>query len=62
MSAPTTGPKHIGIVLVHGIGEQRRFEHLDWQGRDIIRAIARQPGVDVTVEIGTGPAAAFHAE
>jgi hypothetical protein len=65
MSAPTTGapaPKDIGVVLVHGIGEQRRFEHLDWQGRDIIRAIAKQPGVDITVEIGTGHAAAFHAE
>jgi hypothetical protein len=55
-------PENIGIVLVHGIGEQRRFEHLDWQGRDIIRAFKHQPGYEITVEIETGPAATFHAE
>jgi hypothetical protein len=54
-------PQHIGIIVVHGIGEQRRFEHLNWQGREIIRAIAKQ-NVDLTVEIGTGPVAAFQSE
>jgi hypothetical protein len=52
----------IGIILVHGVGEQRRFEHLDWQGRDIIRALSRQPDVETTVEIGTTDVAAIHAE
>lgn len=55
-------PQHIGVIVVHGIGEQRRFEHLDWQGRDLIRAIMNQPGVEITVEIGSGAAAPFHAE
>lgn len=59
-SAPK--PVNIGVILVHGIGEQRRFEHLDWQGREIIRALKLQDGYETTIEIGTGPAAAFHAE
>ena len=52
----------IGVILIHGIGEQRRFEHLDWQARDIIRALAAAPDVKTTVEIGTDRGAEFHAE
>src|SRR4029077_11352536 len=33
------GPERVGLVLVHGIGEQRRFQHLDGQLRDLIRAL-----------------------
>ena len=65
MSEPvndTPKPQDIGVIVVHGIGEQRRFEHLDWQGRDLIRAIKEQPGVEITAEIGANPAAGFHAE
>ena len=29
----------VGLILVHGIGEQRRFEHLDGQLRFLIRAL-----------------------
>jgi hypothetical protein len=25
------GIEEVGVILVHGIGEQRRFQHLDWQ-------------------------------
>jgi hypothetical protein len=55
-------PQSIGIILVHGIGEQRRFEHLDGQGRQIIEALRQQPDTTVTVEIVGHPAAGFHAE
>ncbi len=55
-------PLRIGVILVHGVGEQTRFEYLDEYGRDIIRAIGYQPGVEVTVDIDTAGAAAFHAE
>lgn len=54
--------ERIGIVLVHGVGEQRRFEHLDWQGREIIRAIARLSAGDYTVEISSAATGAFHAD
>lgn len=40
-------PERVGIVLVHGIGEQRRFEHLDGQGREIIQALRQQEGLAV---------------
>lgn len=55
-------PQRIGVVLVHGIGEQRRYEHLDWHARQIVEAIAHQPGQRVTVEIVAGSASAFHAD
>ena len=28
-------PERVGVVLVHGIGEKRRFEHLDGTARDL---------------------------
>jgi hypothetical protein len=54
--------ERIGVVVVHGIGEQRRFEHLDWQVRCIVGALRARPNAKVTVEIAAAPAAAFHAE
>ncbi len=49
------------MILVHGIGEQKRFEHLDGQGREIIRALkAANPGL--TVEIEPTDGSAFLAE
>lgn len=31
--------ERVGVLLVHGIGEQKRFEHLDAQVREIVRAL-----------------------
>jgi hypothetical protein len=31
-------PERIGVLLVHGIGEQRRFEHLEGEARNIAAA------------------------
>ncbi len=31
--------EQVGVILVHGIGEQRRFEHLDGQLRALIGAL-----------------------
>jgi len=59
-------PERVGVVLVHGIGEQRRFEHLDAQLREIARALAaRQFGgspSQVTIEIFGSDFAPFAAE
>jgi hypothetical protein len=41
-SRPPSPPgvvERVGIVLVHGIGEQRRFQHLDSQMRYLLRAL-----------------------
>jgi len=54
--------ERIGVVLVHGIGEQRRFEHLEGQGRLLIDALRRRPGADVTVDILASPGASYHSE
>jgi hypothetical protein len=53
---------NIGLILVHGIGEQRRFTHLDTEIRGIIAALQRRPGASVTTEILGGPASTFNAE
>ncbi len=52
----------VGLVVVHGIGEQRRFEHLDQQLRSFMEQLrADHPG-QVTVEIASSPAAANLAD
>lgn len=55
-----TKAEQIGIVMVHGIGEQGRFEHLDAHIRGIIKAL-RRTGATVSVEIKGGSTAAFQA-
>lgn len=55
--------EHIGVVLVHGIGEQRRFEHLDGQARYLIKAMASLGEVEsLSVDIVPSNVGAFHAE
>jgi hypothetical protein len=53
---------HVGLILVHGIGEQKRFAHLDSELRGIIKGIQRRPSARVTVEILGGGAATYNAE
>lgn len=58
--------EEVGVILVHGIGEQRRFQHLDWQMRELIRALQRlhddKKIDDFSVDVVPSSAAAFHAE
>lgn len=65
--------ERIGIVLVHGIGEHRRYEHLDGELRPLIRALVRRANANpadddpaasrnVTVEIVAGGDAPLHAD
>lgn len=54
--------QRVGVVVVHGIGEQKRYEHLDGQARDFINAIieAHDGGPNfVTVELRDGLSTAF---
>ena len=60
-SASPPPPQRVGLVLVHGIGEQRRFQHLDSQLRDLLRALGKL-GHHATVDINGSGSAAFHAE
>jgi len=58
--------ENIGVILVHGIGEQRRFQHLDWQLRELILSLQElQKNKQIeqfSVDVSAGNAAAFHAE
>lgn len=52
--------EQVGLVMVHGIGEQGRFEHLDVHIRGVINGL-RRTGATVSVEIMSSPAAAFQS-
>lgn len=65
--------QNIGVILVHGIGDHKRFQHLEGSIRPLIDAIARRElaldatrpngeSHNVTVEIIGGGVAALHAE
>lgn len=59
----TESSESVGIILVHGIGEQRRFDHLDGQTRLLLAALRRHPGVaEVSADIRNPGAAPFQAE
>jgi hypothetical protein len=49
------------VLVVHGIGEQKRFEHLDGQVRQLLAAIRARPDTAVTTEIESAEEGAFHA-
>ncbi len=53
----------VGVLVVHGIGEQRRFEHLESEARKVINAILAIYGkrrCDVTVTLTSGESDSFH--
>ena len=52
----------VGVIFVHGIGEQGRFEHLESETRKIVDAIIARYGArrrDVTVGLTVGSGDAF---
>jgi len=53
----------VGIIFVHGIGEQRRFEHLDAEVRPFIDAIRRRKSLGaLTIEISAGETSTLRAD
>lgn len=60
-STGASGNERIGIVLVHGVGEQRRFEHLSAETTQLILAL-KSMGYRVSVEPNTTQDSALFAE
>jgi hypothetical protein len=50
--------ERIGVVVVHGISEQRRYEHVDGQVREIVAALGARPNTTVTVDVAATRASA----
>ena len=42
--------ERIGVILVHGIGEQRRFEHLSGEARNLIGVLKANPTLRISVQ------------
>ncbi len=55
--------KRVGLLLVHGVGEQRRFEHLSGEVRHLVSALQEQVGDEkgVSVQARTSRDAAYGA-
>ena len=68
MSSTSQQPTRVGVLLVHGIGEQRQFEHLEGEARNIISALKLTEGESrgesrtVRVVVNSHPNAAFGAD
>lgn len=45
--------KRVGVLVVHGVGEQRKFDHLQSVVRDLAAAIKSDPSLTVTIEVKT---------
>ena len=54
--------ERIGIMLVHGMGEQRLFEHLSSEVRDLLAALDADPNVLHNVDTGSTRDSAVGAE
>lgn len=65
MTAPESGSADstsVGVLFVHGIGDQHRFVHLEAEARQIATALQAHPSVDfVQVVLRTRESAAFAA-
>ena len=54
--------ERIGVVLVHGVGEQGRFEHLSNEVRDLLTALDANPDLRCTVDTRRTRDSAVQAE
>ncbi|MEO0459139.1 MAG: hypothetical protein AAF152_21535, partial [Cyanobacteria bacterium P01_A01_bin.114] len=52
----------VGILLVHGVGEQRKFEHLESVVRNIATTLKAEPHLSVNVAIKTREDGHYGAE
>ena len=55
-------PERVGVIVVHGIGEQKRFDYLSEMVRALVPALQLQAGGPVTVDINPGRAEQAHAD
>ena len=53
--------KRIGILVVHGVGEQTRFEHLEEIASNLYKALAKDPQRKVHVQIRRGDQVSRHS-
>ena len=53
----------VGILFVHGIGEQKRFEHLEGEARQLVLCLQNDPNIkSINIITHTSADAAYHAE
>src|SRR6266545_5490301 len=55
-------PKRIGILVVHGVGEQKRFEFLEDIASHLFKALAADPAHRANIQIRRGNQVPLHAE
>lgn len=61
METAHTNRKRIGILVVHGIGEQTRFEHLEAIAGNLFKALSQDPARKPQIQIRRGDQAPLHS-
>jgi len=61
MQPDNSNRKRIGILVVHGIGEQTRFEHLEAIAGNLFKALSQDPAQKPQIQIRRSDQAPLHA-
>ena len=61
MQPDETNRKRIGILVIHGVGEQTRFEHLEAVAGSLFKALSQDPARKPQIQIRRGDQASLHA-
>jgi len=58
---PDNPRTRIGILVIHGVGEQTRFEHLEAIAGNLFKALSQDPSCKPQIQIRRGDQAPLHA-
>jgi hypothetical protein len=61
MQPDSSKRKRIGILVIHGVGEQTRFEHLEALAGNLFKALSQDPARKPQIQIRRGDHAPLHA-
>lgn len=61
MQPNSTDRKRIGILVIHGVGEQTRFEYLEAIAGNLFKALSQDPATKPQIQIRRGDQAPLHA-
>ena len=61
MQPDNTSRKRIGILVIHGVGEQTRFEYLEAIAGNLFKALSQDPSRKPQIQIRRGAQAPLHA-
>ena len=61
MQPSNTHRKRIGILVIHGVGEQTQFEYLEAIAGNLFKALSQDPARKPQIQIRRGDQSQLHA-